>query len=89
MKRTLVTAVAAVGLGWFAAGAHAGGTAASDRTVLPEPVQFLSPYDTLPGPRIIAGRGMPLIFDGSANPKMLPGNDDRGCWYDLDLPNCE
>ena len=89
MKQILVTAIAAVGLGLFAGLAHAGGSAASDRTALPEPIQFQSSHATLLGPQGIAGRGMPLTFDGSRDPKVMPGNDDRGCWYDPDLPRCE
>jgi hypothetical protein len=89
MKRTLVTAVAAVGLGLITAPVQAGGYAANGHTTWPEQVLFPSAHDTLPGPWIVTGRGNPSTFDGSADPKMTLGNDDHGCWYDPDLPKCE
>jgi hypothetical protein len=84
MKRILVTAVAAVGLGLFTAQAQAGEYAENGRNASPEQIQFLSARGALPGPAIVTGH-----WSSSTDPKTTPGGDDRGCWYDPDLPNCE
>ena len=89
MRQILAIAAAAVGLALLGAPTCAGCTLGRDHAASPEAIQLLASHRAEPDQWIVDGLGISLTDNGSVNAATSSAQSNRGCWFDLDLPQCE
>ena len=89
MQQVLAIAAAAVALALLDCPTHAGCAIGKDQATSPEAIQLLASHRAQPDRWIIDGFGTSLTANASINATTNPATIKHGCWFDLDLPQCE
>ena len=89
MLQVLAIAAAAVALALLGCPTHAGCAIGKDQATSPEAIQLLASHRAQPDRWIIDGLGTSLTDNASINATTNPATIKHGCWFDLDLPQCE
>jgi hypothetical protein len=92
MRQILAIAAAAVSLALLDSPTCAGCAGCAigrDQSASPEAIQLLASHRAEPDQWFVDGLGMSLTDDGSVDAATSSAQSNRGCWSDLDLPQCE
>jgi hypothetical protein len=89
MNRFLMLVAVTVALDVFAPVVRAQSYVVNGHPATPAEVQLLSSYGARPGHWVVNGSGFVAVDETQAVAAVTAHVDDRGCWYDLDVPRCE
>ena len=88
MRQVLAIAAAAVGLALLGSLTCAGCAIGRDHAASAESIRLMASHGAQPD-QWIEGLGMSLTDSASINAATSPANINHGCWFDLDMPQCE
>jgi hypothetical protein len=89
MNKFLMLVAVTVALDVFAPVVHAQGYVVNGHPATPVEVQLLSSYGARSGHWVVNGSGFVAVGEPQAVAPATAHVDDRGCWYDRDVPRCE
>jgi hypothetical protein len=89
MQQVLAIAAAAVGLALLGSLTCAGCAIGRDHAASAEAIQLMASHSAQPDRLIVDGLGMSPMDNASVNAATSSAQSNRGCWLDLDLPQCE
>ena len=89
MRQFLVIAAAAVGLALLGSLTCAGCAIGRDHAASAVAIQLMASHSAQPDRLIVDGLGMSPMDNASTEAAASSGQGYRGCWLDLDLPQCE
>jgi hypothetical protein len=89
MRQVLAIAAAAVGLALLGSLTCAGCAIGRDHAASAEAIQLLASHSAQPNQWIVDGLGMSPMDNAHTNAATGSANINHGCWFDLDMPQCE
>jgi hypothetical protein len=89
MRQVLAIAAAAVGLALLGSVTCTGCAIGRDHAASAEAIQLMASHSAQPDQLIADGLGMSPTDNASTDAAASSVQSNRGCWLDLDLPQCE
>jgi hypothetical protein len=89
MRQVLAIAAAAVGLALLGTLTCAGCAIGRDHAASPHGLQLLASHSTQSDRLIVDGLGLSPMDNASIDVGTSSAQHDHGCWFDLDLAQCD